>query len=110
MNKLQELVELLGNMDVPEGRKNDLNWLARNLAIRNAEHLDFVKAKNLISELRNFKLCEQSCGAIATVYAGGSSANDWAGYYCENCVPSGFSVWDKHPNGIINNNDKKRGK
>ena len=56
------------------------------------------------------KLCEQGCNKIATVYAGGSSANDWAGYYCDDCVPSGFSVWDKHPNGIINNNDKKRGK
>ena len=56
------------------------------------------------------KLCEQGCNKIATVYAGGLFASDWAGYYCDDCVPSGFFVWDKHPNGIINNNDKKRGK
>jgi len=53
MDKSQKLTQLLDNMDVPEGRKNDLNWLARNLAIRNSEHPDFTKAKNLVSELRN---------------------------------------------------------
>lgn len=39
------------------------------------------------------RLCEQGCGRIATVYAGGPFAGDWAGYYCVDCVPHGFSVW-----------------
>jgi hypothetical protein len=53
MNKTQELTQLLDNMEVPEGRKGDLGWLARNLAIRNSEHPDFMRARNLVSELRN---------------------------------------------------------
>lgn len=63
-----------------------------------------------LDELDSLRVCEQGCGSIATVYAGGLSANDWAGYYCENCIPLGFSVWNKYPNGIINNNNKKEGK
>lgn len=46
------------------------------------------------------RLCEQNCGKIATVYAGGNNANDWAGSYCVDCVPKGFTVWQFHPNGF----------
>lgn len=32
------------------------------------------------------KQCEQKCGAVATVYAMGPFAGDWAGYYCQPCA------------------------
>lgn len=48
--------------------------------------------------------CEQNCGNDALAYAGDSSANGWAGYYCPECVVSlGFSVFSRYPNGIIHN-------
>lgn len=47
----QSLDEILKTMDVPEGRKNDLGWLMRNLAIRNKEHKDFRSAVSLIKEI-----------------------------------------------------------
>jgi hypothetical protein len=48
----EELQKLISEMEVPEARRADLGWLARNLAIRNSEHPNFEKAKNLIRELR----------------------------------------------------------
>lgn len=40
--------------------------------------------------------CEQRCGAAATVYAMGSAAGDWGGYYCEPCANElGFIVTDR---------------
>ena len=30
--------------------------------------------------------CEQGCGETAVVYAGGTGAGDWAGYYCSECT------------------------
>lgn len=43
------------------------------------------------------KKCEQQCGAKATVYAGGTKAGDWAGFYCELCVDAlKFIVFDRH--------------
>ena len=35
-----KLKRLLDGMDVPEGRKNDVRWLSRNLAVRNKDHPD----------------------------------------------------------------------
>ena len=35
MEKAQELQHLLNKLDVPEKRKNDFDWLSRNLLIRN---------------------------------------------------------------------------
>jgi|SanBayMetagenome_1026888.scaffolds.fasta_scaffold21466_7 hypothetical protein len=49
-----------------------------------------------------FVYCEQKCGNRATVYAGDSIANGWAGCYCVTCSGVlGFSVWNVFPNGII---------
>lgn len=40
--------------------------------------------------------CEQACGADATVYGGGRSAGDWAGYYCQSCLEAlAFIVFDR---------------
>lgn len=45
--------------------------------------------------------CDQCATATAVVYAGGRSANDWAGYYCLLCKDKlKFFVFDKFPNGI----------
>ena len=41
--------------------------------------------------------CE-NCGAKATVYAMGPYAGDWAGYYCDLHIPTGFRVTDKIKN------------
>jgi hypothetical protein len=41
------------------------------------------------------RLCEQGCGSQAAVYGGGGAANDWAGYYCQQCNNDlGFCVFD----------------
>jgi hypothetical protein len=45
---VRELADLLAGMDVPEQRKTDLRWLARNLAIRNGDHPNFEAAFVLI--------------------------------------------------------------
>ena len=45
--------------------------------------------------------CDQGCGEVATVYAGGRGAGDWAGFYCEPCQKAlRFEVWDIHPEGV----------
>lgn len=44
------LREMLDKMDVPEGRKDDLGWLRRNLPIRNSDHQDFRAAFRLVLE------------------------------------------------------------
>jgi len=48
---LDRLRELTNDMDVPEYRKDSPRWLARNLGIRNKEHPNYSKAKELISYL-----------------------------------------------------------
>ena len=49
------LVEILKSMDVPRRRcelsKNNLRWLARNIAVRNRDHPQFEDAFNLIKLL-----------------------------------------------------------
>jgi len=48
------------------------------------------------------KMCEQCSESQAVVYAGGKSANDWAGFYCLPCKEKlGFIVFDNHPNGVV---------
>ena len=47
----QQLKEILGSMDIPESRKNDLGWLARNLVIRNSHHARFEEAMKIIKVL-----------------------------------------------------------
>ena len=52
----QEILrELLLDMDVPEQRLDDYFWLQRNLAIRNSEHKDFIKANCLIKQIAQMK-------------------------------------------------------
>jgi hypothetical protein len=59
-NKLPEepqdqLAKILKSMDVPRRRcefsKNNLRWLARNIAVRNREHPQFEEAFDLIKLL-----------------------------------------------------------
>jgi hypothetical protein len=45
----EKLVNLLQDMDVPEGRKRDWHWLNRNLFVRNHLHPDFEEAMVLLS-------------------------------------------------------------
>ena len=47
------LQTLLAGMDVPAGRMSDLNWLRRNLPIRNGDNPNFAEAMRLI--LREFR-------------------------------------------------------
>ena len=35
--------------------------------------------------------CE-SCEEVASVYAMGAGAGDWAGYYCDADIPTGFNI------------------
>lgn len=46
----EHLLELLNEMNVPEFRKNDLRWLARNLGIYNGGHPNYEEARILIQE------------------------------------------------------------
>jgi len=48
---IEDLTEILKTMDVPPFRFNDLNWLSRNLGIRNADHANFPVAKQMIKDL-----------------------------------------------------------
>jgi len=46
-----KLARILATMDVPSLRIDDINWLSRNLAVRNASHPDFKTANKLIRQL-----------------------------------------------------------
>lgn len=54
MNSLQveedwkRLHEILATMDFPRERKDDLNWMCRNLGIKNKDHPDFDEAMTII--------------------------------------------------------------
>jgi len=47
------LEQILNTMDIPESRKQDFNWLIRNLGIRNINHPDLREALELIKNLKN---------------------------------------------------------
>lgn len=49
--KKEHLSKLLKGMDVPSWRCTSYPWLAKNLAIRNAQHADFTEASRLIEEI-----------------------------------------------------------
>lgn len=51
MQAVNELQEILKTMDVPKGRKWDMGWLRRNLAVRNSEHPQFARAMELVRKL-----------------------------------------------------------
>lgn len=47
---------LLDDMIVPNERKSDIRWLAKNLAIRNSEHPNFSEAMKIIkTKYQNLK-------------------------------------------------------
>jgi len=48
---LEQLRVLTAGMDLPTFRKEDPKWLLKNLAVRNAEHPNFSKAKELSESL-----------------------------------------------------------
>jgi hypothetical protein len=48
---MNELLPILNTMDIPVLRKTDLQWLKRNLAIRNRNHPDFHRAMVIIHDL-----------------------------------------------------------
>ena len=53
-NLMIELQKYLKTMDIPELRKNDINWLERNLSVRNSNHPNFIRTmvilKNILSK------------------------------------------------------------
>ena len=49
------LKEILNTMNIPESRKDDFNWLLRNLGIKNINHPDLKEALELIKILINNK-------------------------------------------------------
>lgn len=51
---------MLDEMDVPEKRKNDLEWLKRNLAIRNSNHPFFKDAMAIITLSLNTQILTNS--------------------------------------------------
>lgn len=44
-NRLQSILD---TMEVPPLRRNDMQWLKRNLAVQNGKHPDFKEAFRLI--------------------------------------------------------------
>lgn len=50
-NLRSRLTDILSQMDVPPDRFNDLNWLRRNMGIRNRTHAGFLEANEIIRKL-----------------------------------------------------------
>lgn len=46
----EELTKILETMDVPHNRKQDVNWLWRNLGVRNGFKPGFQRAKELLKK------------------------------------------------------------
>ena len=42
------LLGLLKTMNIPEARLKDVNWLIRNLPIRNSQHPNFTRAMTIL--------------------------------------------------------------
>lgn len=57
---MKNLKQMLDEMDVPEKRKNDLEWLKRNLAIRNSNHPFFKDAMAIITLSLNTQILTNS--------------------------------------------------
>jgi hypothetical protein len=47
-----DLHAILQGMDIPSGRFNDVNWLLRNMQIRNANHPSFAQAYDLCHQIK----------------------------------------------------------
>lgn len=53
---MKEIQDIVSEMDVPSERRSDLNWLIRNLGIRNSTHAKFETVMKLIkTELKVVK-------------------------------------------------------
>lgn len=52
MDRWEELHTLLTQMDVPELRFSDINWLLRNLPIRNGKHVLYARAYELCKDIK----------------------------------------------------------
>lgn len=50
-NPFDELQEILKTMDIPPSRKDHLNWLHRDLEVKNKNHPQFDQAMSLIKRL-----------------------------------------------------------
>lgn len=46
------LRRLLSNFNIPEDKKEDVDWLSQNLTIKNTGHRDLPEALELINEIR----------------------------------------------------------
>jgi len=46
------LEQILNTMNIPESRKNDFNWLIRNLGIQNRNHPHLREALELIKSFK----------------------------------------------------------
>lgn len=52
---IRDLQEMFGSliltMDIPLERRQDWNWLGRNLQIRNSEHMHFQQSREILMEI-----------------------------------------------------------
>jgi hypothetical protein len=53
---IQEKINRLGNltskMDIPASRHTSIDWLSRNLSVRNSNHENFKEAIELVKQLK----------------------------------------------------------
>ena len=50
-NQLDELEAITTTMDIPEFRRRKVDWLSRNMGIRNSEHPRYNEAKEIVKSL-----------------------------------------------------------
>jgi hypothetical protein len=50
-NPFDDLQSILDTMNVPESRRGDMKWLARNLGINNGNHPRLDEAEKLVRKL-----------------------------------------------------------
>jgi hypothetical protein len=48
---MEELQRLLNTMDIPQQRRTDLGWLARNIQVNNGSHPQINETVELIKKL-----------------------------------------------------------
>ncbi len=57
---MERLRELLSTMQIPERRKEDVQWLCRNLQIQNSRHMNFNEARALLIQLARKEIKKDS--------------------------------------------------
>lgn len=50
INKMRELQGILDTMIIPEKRKTNYEWLSKNIATKNCNHLKLSRAIELVNE------------------------------------------------------------